>query len=198
MSQERLLDKLFEPGKVFTASNWMSMLRLIGSFPLYYLTLHKMIPEVLGLTVFLIFTDFADGYLARRFGQVSELGKVLDPLADKFCAAFSFLALYQAYGLPFWILAVIIGRDLLILLGSAYLITRLPYVTPSKMAGKIAVTLVAALYLVYLLDVEALKFPLEISALVMIGASSAQYAYVFWQNSLKPQQSGTDEPTRMD
>lgn len=198
MSQERLLDRLFTPGKVFTVSNLMSFIRLVGSFPLYYLTLHKMLPEVLWLTAFLIFTDFADGYLARRFRQVSELGKVLDPLADKFCAALSFLALYQAYGLPFWILAVIIGRDVLILLGSAFLITRLPYVTPSKMAGKIAVTLVAGLYLIYLLDVDWLKLPLEILAIVMIAVSSAQYAYIFWQNSLKHQQAGSDETTRVD
>ena len=177
----RLIDKIFEKGKVFTLSNFMSFIRLVGSFYLYHLTVNKDLQPTLILTFALIFTDFADGYFARKFNQVSEMGKVLDPLADKFCAAMVMIALYQAYGLPFWVVGVVIGRDVLILLGSIFLITKLPYVTPSAMPGKIAVSAVAALFLVYLLDFDPLKTPLEWLVFLMVVISFAHYVYLFFK-----------------
>jgi CDP-diacylglycerol--glycerol-3-phosphate 3-phosphatidyltransferase len=180
-----LIHKLFEKGKVFTASNLMSLLRFVGAFYLYHVTMQHQVQWALWVTIILIITDFADGYLARRLNQVSELGKVLDPLADKACAALSFLALYWEYGLPFWVVAVVIGRDVLILLGSVFLITRLPYVTPSAMPGKIAVTLLSALYLIYLLNIEPLKQPVEWLAIAMLIISSLHYAFVFYQKIRK-------------
>ncbi len=177
----RLIDKIFEKDRVFTLSNFMSFIRLVGSFYLYHLTVTKDLQPALILTFALIFTDFADGYFARKFNQVSEMGKVLDPLADKFCAALVMIALYQAYGLPFWVVAVVIGRDILILLGSIFLITKLPYVTPSAMPGKIAVTAVAALFLAYLLDFDPLKKPLEWLVFLMVVVSFAHYVYLFFK-----------------
>jgi len=181
VAQARLIDKIFEKGKIFTLSNFMSFIRLVGAFYLYHLTVIKDINAALLLTVVLVFTDFADGYFARKFNQVSEMGKVLDPLADKFCAALTMIAIYQAYGLPFWVVAVVIGRDVLILLGSIFLVTKLPYVTPSAMPGKIAVTAVAALFLVYLLNFDPLKNPLEWLVFLMVIISFAHYVYLFFK-----------------
>ena len=161
----------------------MSVLRLAGGFYLYHLTMERQVAAALGFTAFLVFTDFADGYFARKFNQISELGKILDPLADKVTAALAFIALYLAYDLPFWIVAVIVGRDILILMGSAILISHLPYVTPSVISGKIAVTVLSLMYVVFLIGLEPLQKPMEWLALIMIVISSAQYAYVFVQKS---------------
>lgn len=60
-------------------------------------------------------TDAADGFLARRMGTQSALGAKLDPVADKFLAAVVFLALTANGSLPLWMLALVFGRDLLIL-----------------------------------------------------------------------------------
>ena len=60
-------------------------------------------------------TDFFDGWIARRFDQVSELGKLLDPLADRVFIGALVVALVATDVLPLWVALVIIGRDVLIL-----------------------------------------------------------------------------------
>jgi cardiolipin synthase (CMP-forming) len=60
-------------------------------------------------------TDFFDGQIARRTGQVSELGKILDPLADRVFIAALLIALVARDAVPLWLALAILGRDLLIL-----------------------------------------------------------------------------------
>jgi CDP-diacylglycerol---glycerol-3-phosphate 3-phosphatidyltransferase len=63
-------------------------------------------------------TDWLDGYLARKLGQVTPLGKLLDPLADKIlvCAAFVYFSAQpmNGYHCPVWVTALIIAREFLI------------------------------------------------------------------------------------
>jgi CDP-diacylglycerol---glycerol-3-phosphate 3-phosphatidyltransferase len=70
--------------------------------------------EVVGAGIFGIasLTDWADGYLARRRKQVTPLGQVMDPLADKLLTSAAFLALVQMGLAPAWMVAIIIGREL--------------------------------------------------------------------------------------
>ena len=60
-------------------------------------------------------SDFFDGYIARRTNSVSELGKLLDPLADRVFIAALVVALVVRRTLPWWVAVVILGRDLLVL-----------------------------------------------------------------------------------
>lgn len=57
-------------------------------------------------------TDWLDGYLARRRGQITALGQMMDPLADKLLTSAAFISLVQIDLVPAWIVAVIIGREL--------------------------------------------------------------------------------------
>jgi len=57
-------------------------------------------------------TDTLDGYLARRYGMVTTLGKFLDPLADKLLIVTALIALIPARGIPFWMVIVIVGREI--------------------------------------------------------------------------------------
>ena len=57
-------------------------------------------------------TDWLDGYLARRRGQVTSLGRMIDPLADKLLTSAAFISLVQMDLAPAWMVAVIIGREL--------------------------------------------------------------------------------------
>lgn len=57
-------------------------------------------------------TDYFDGYLARRFGLVSTLGKILDPVADKLIVSSAFIMLIPQGRIPAWMVCVIIGREL--------------------------------------------------------------------------------------
>jgi len=59
-------------------------------------------------------TDFLDGYIARRFHQVSTLGKVLDPLADRLVIVTGVIAITVYGAVPVWLAVVVLGRELLV------------------------------------------------------------------------------------
>src|SRR6476469_11201346 len=67
-------------------------------------------------------TDWLDGYLARRRKQVTVLGQMIDPIADKLLTSAAFISLVQMDLAPAWMVAVIIGRELAVttLRGIAY------------------------------------------------------------------------------
>ena len=100
----------------------------------------------LPLIIFLIaiMTDAADGYIARRYGQTTRLGAVLDPLADKFLLIVAFIALTFTKTLPPylrippWVLIIVLTRDIFILIGASIIYMMFEYIEfkPSAL-GKI-------------------------------------------------------------
>ncbi len=66
------------------------------------------------------FTDVIDGFLARRFGQPTRVGAYFDPIADKILLVAIYIALGAAQAIPRWMVALVFGRDLLILGMAAY------------------------------------------------------------------------------
>jgi len=73
--------------------------------------------RICGIIAALIFsaaaiTDYFDGYVARRYGLVSNLGKVLDPLADKLLISSAFIMLISLGRVPAWAVCIILGREL--------------------------------------------------------------------------------------
>ncbi|MBQ8617393.1 MAG: CDP-alcohol phosphatidyltransferase family protein [Clostridia bacterium] len=63
-------------------------------------------------------SDLADGFIARRFGQVTSLGKLLDPIADKLCLL-TILALFAADGqIPVWLMNIMLLKEAILVLGS--------------------------------------------------------------------------------
>src|SRR4026208_381888 len=71
------------------------------------------------LLVFAIggFTDFLDGFVARRMNQQTAVGAYLDPVADKLLIVTSFIMLGSMDGIPVWLAVIVVARDILILLG---------------------------------------------------------------------------------
>ena len=69
--------------------------------------------EFLALGIFLVAaaTDLLDGYLARRLGQVTTVGTLLDPIADKLLISAALISLVQVRMLPGWMAVLIIGRE---------------------------------------------------------------------------------------
>lgn len=72
--------------------------------------------ELLGAAIFAVasITDWLDGYLARRRRQVTWLGQVMDPIADKLLTSAAFISLVQLGLAPAWIVALVIGREIAI------------------------------------------------------------------------------------
>jgi cardiolipin synthase len=96
----------------------LSRIFLIPVF-LYLLFLPEVKMKIWGLVVFGIasFTDLLDGWSARKLGMESELGKFLDPLADKFLVIATLIAFVILDALiPLWMVMVIVGRDIMITL----------------------------------------------------------------------------------
>ncbi|MCP3956346.1 MAG: CDP-diacylglycerol--glycerol-3-phosphate 3-phosphatidyltransferase [bacterium] len=69
--------------------------------------------EFVGLGLFLLaaLTDFLDGFIARRFGLVTRLGKLLDPAADKILTSAAFISLVELGRAPAWIVVTIVARE---------------------------------------------------------------------------------------
>jgi CDP-diacylglycerol---glycerol-3-phosphate 3-phosphatidyltransferase len=100
-----------------TTANWITFSRLLGiPFLLYFL--HNPTPthRWVSLAIFLVVasTDWLDGYVARRFNQVTDLGKFLDPLVDKLLVLGTFLALIELHQVPAWGVFLILARELTI------------------------------------------------------------------------------------
>jgi CDP-diacylglycerol--glycerol-3-phosphate 3-phosphatidyltransferase len=69
--------------------------------------------EFFALAIFLIaaLTDLLDGYLARKWGQITTVGTLLDPIADKLLISAVLISLVQIHRIPAWMAVVIVGRE---------------------------------------------------------------------------------------
>nr|BCX01443.1 MAG: CDP-alcohol phosphatidyltransferase [Bacteroidota bacterium] len=131
-------------GRFWTPSNVLSLFRLILALPLGIALWNEAEPVgVLTLMLAAIVTDAFDGHLARRRNEVTEWGKVLDPLADKICIGVVTLILTLQGRLPLWFAVLVLGRDGLILLGALGVKRWLGHLPASALPGKIAAALVA-------------------------------------------------------
>ncbi len=128
----------------------------------------------LGLLCIGIITDVLDGILARKLNQISELGKLLDPLSDKLGIAILVIALAVYRGFPAWAAALIIGRDLVILIAGLFFVSSTTYIPTSNMLGKLtalAWTLLVISYLTPLVIVQKVLFYVAV-ALVPLSFGS--------------------------
>jgi len=98
--------------------NLLCILRILLIYPVAQGLLQGRFPAVLGLFAFAAFTDALDGFLAKRYDWTSELGKVLDPLADKLLLVSVFFCLAAVGLAPWWLAALVLLRDLVILFGA--------------------------------------------------------------------------------
>jgi cardiolipin synthase len=98
--------------------NALTLLRIILIAPLAWLLAHGRYTPALGMLVFAAVSDAADGFIAKRFGWASELGKVLDPLADKLLLVTLFITLSIADVVPVWLAAIVVLRDVTIASGA--------------------------------------------------------------------------------
>jgi cardiolipin synthase len=98
----------------WTIPNALSGLRLLG-VPVFFWLIVGPENDGLALAILIVssFTDWLDGYLARRLNQFSRLGELLDPLADRLYVGAALAALYIRDLLPIWVVVLLILRDVL-------------------------------------------------------------------------------------
>lgn len=148
-----------------------------------YFTLRN---EMLALSIFLAAagTDLLDGYLARRWGQITTVGTLLDPIADKLLISSALIALVQVRVVPAWMTIVVIAREFAIS-GLRSIAAAEGYIIQASDFGKVKlVSQVAAISLLFL----SMRWPdLHSTALlamwvvvVLSVASALLYFRKFW------------------
>ncbi|HCL78765.1 MAG TPA: CDP-diacylglycerol--glycerol-3-phosphate 3-phosphatidyltransferase [Synergistaceae bacterium] len=105
--------------RVFLAPLVLIFLTLRLTFPVYTveeLELTVTGGDILAGAVFILaaLTDTADGYIARKKGMVTNLGKFIDPIADKILVMAALIALVELHRVPAWIVVIILSRDLIV------------------------------------------------------------------------------------
>lgn len=137
-------------GRVFTLSNFISFTRFLVAFPIVWVHYHNGMAinnTVLALIFYGLFSDYADGLVARRTNTISEVGKMIDPISDKLCAGTLFIYTVWIGWVPLWFLIFFIIRDVSILTGSTFIKLRYGKVAMSTMSGKISVNVLALYWL---------------------------------------------------
>ena len=89
-------------------------------------------------------TDILDGYIARKYSVTSVAGKILDPVADKLMQLSAFVCLYLAGLIPLWMPLVYLLKEVLTVLGAAFVFKKSRFVVKSNAFGKAATVLVFA------------------------------------------------------
>lgn len=98
--------------------NVITVLRILLIAPIAFALAHEQLLTTLLLIGIAAVSDAADGFLAKQFGWQTELGALLDPIADKLLLATVFVTLAMLGGVPIWLMAAAVGRDCIIVLGA--------------------------------------------------------------------------------
>ena len=125
--------------RIATFPNLLSLVRIL-LIPVFVWLIVNRGTEAAGLILLtaVVATDWVDGYVARRTGQVSNLGKVLDPVADRMALTAALVALVARNAFPLWAALLVICRDALILLAGAVLLVRYRIRLDVRWVGKVA------------------------------------------------------------
>jgi len=169
-------------------------------------------PELFGLPKELVaaaifglaaLTDWLDGYLARRHGQITTLGQLLDPLADKLLITAALVSLVQMSLVPAWMAAVIIGRELAVTVLRSLAQSR-GAIMPASSLGKLKMTaqIVAVLTLLVAEGLWRPLLPVGVAALWVSVAiaivSAADYYRQFVQLTGQAQRAVRAAPGRLN
>lgn len=133
--------------RIWTISNGLSALRIVLIIPIAIVLLRndQSTPVVLyGLIGLAVLTDLLDGKVARSLNQVTDFGKMLDPLADKLIIGTLACILAWKGAIPFWFVLTAVTRDIIILAGAIVVRRSKHMFVQSNLIGKWTVTLMAA------------------------------------------------------
>lgn len=165
---------------IVTWSNFISLTRVLVVIPVIYIHIHndyEINSAIVLLIAYGVLSDYLDGLVARWRNEISELGKVLDPIADKLMAFFLFLYTVMLGWIPVWYFAMGVARDLLIMSGSGYIKKKRGKVAMSILSGKVSVN-VMSIYWVsvfFFRDAESIHFWFMIASVSIMIYSFVDY-----------------------
>lgn len=141
---------------ILTIPNLISLLRLLGAPLVIWLDQNGNFITVVFILILASASDYFDGKLARALKQQSRLGELLDPTTDRIYIAALLYLLWSSHLFPFWLISMLVTRDLLLLLLNALLKARkLPLMRVTFMGKAATFNLLYALPLIYLSKISS-------------------------------------------
>ena len=178
--------------RLFTPPNLLSLFRLVSS-PLlfFFFSFETLAGQIvpLGFLALTFSTDFFDGLLARRLKLQSDLGRLLDPLADKAVVIALLAAVVVFRGVPPYFIIIIVSRDLLILGGGLLVKIKKGVILESNIWGKAATIILMTAFLFFVFRVRELEMVgnvLLYAGLALITVSLVTYAVLFVKTMRSP------------
>jgi len=186
-------------GRTFNLPNALTVLRIFLVPLLVVVLLTRFEGHVyLGVAIFglAVLTDYLDGFFARRRNEVTRLGILLDPLADKLLTAAALLSLVEMGLVPAWVVMIILARELAVtglrnVAAGRGILIRASGLGKAKMATQ--VTAILLLLLSRLLP--ALRIPGLVALAVVVAVtlvSGADYFRLFWKDVVRGSARGDD------
>jgi CDP-diacylglycerol--glycerol-3-phosphate 3-phosphatidyltransferase len=137
-----------------------------------------------------VLTDYLDGYFARKHNQVTRLGILLDPIADKLLTTAAFISLVEMDAVPAWMVVIIVGREVAVTGLRNIAAGRGVLIAASGLGKGKMVSQVVAILLLLLGERFALLRPLGVAALwvslLMALLSAVDYFRRFWRALSRP------------
>jgi cardiolipin synthase (CMP-forming) len=166
--------------RILTIPNLVTFVRLVGVGVFWWVLLGK---DDVALAAWLVFaigwTDWVDGYLARRLNQVSKLGKAIDPVADRLMIVSAVVGGLVAGVVPAWIGIPLLAREAVMAIVALVLVTRGHGVLEVRYAGKLATFLLYGAIPAFYLAAAGLLRDLMLPVAWVTGAIGlALYWYV--------------------
>ncbi|MFH0736904.1 MAG: CDP-alcohol phosphatidyltransferase family protein [bacterium] len=165
--------------EIFYISNLLSLLRVFIGIPIFYFLSKTddfsfVFVAVLGFIA--IISDYFDGFFSRKFNQVTELGKIIDPIADKICGIFVLLGLIVYRGYPAGVLFLLTYRDILILVFGLIISKKHGKVVSSIFLGKLNTSIIGLSAFLYVLKFNHIvNYILIIACYLIIIISGIAY-----------------------
>ena len=167
---------------MFNLPNLFTLARLLLAPFIAADILHDHYGRAIILLIVAGFTDVMDGFLARRLAASTPAGAYFDPIADKILLSVIYISLGVVGAMPWWMVAVVFGRDVLILAMAAYglLFTRLRKFPPSVW-GKISTFFQIAAALAVMGDRAGVPAPAAPALALMVAATIASGLHYVWR-----------------
>ncbi len=162
--------------RIMTLANMISISRMLMALPLvYYLENNRLGMSLLYIGL-IILSDLLDGYVARHADEITNFGKLIDPVADKICLMVVLIYLLFEYGTPFLILIILLGaRDLLLVIFATFLLSSGSEVFQSLWWGKVFITVTAAMMLLFVIGLTGPGMILYYASLILLAISTFFY-----------------------
>lgn len=133
------MDKLFTKKNILTIPNLLSLLRILMIPVIVWLYIkEKNYRAATAMIILSGITDVADGIIARKFNMVSDLGKILDPIADKLTQGTLIICLSLKYPKMIWLVALFVAKEFIMALLGYITIRNTDSVNSAKWYGKLS------------------------------------------------------------